>query len=107
VVMLDSGMGTVERVAANQNEFCDLCEDPENLSDYFAIPLVDGMAEAGTTLAGGQCFTFRHPPVTGGEYEVENVAVTDIANHFAGYGKIHEDVRDLPDGREVEIDWVP
>lgn len=107
VVMLDSGMGKVEEVAETQTKFCDLCEDPENLSDYFAIPLVDGLAEAGTTLAAGQCFTFRHPPVTGGEYLIENCAVTDIANHFAGYGAIHEQVRDLPDGQEVEIDWTP
>jgi hypothetical protein len=107
VVMLDSGMGKVEQVAKDQTEFCDLCEDPENLSDYFAIPLVDALEEAGTTLAAGQCFTFRHPPVTGGDYTVENAAVTDIANHYAGYGAIHEQVRDLPDGREVEIDWKP
>ncbi|MFT5326734.1 MAG: hypothetical protein ACI8P0_004617, partial [Planctomycetaceae bacterium] len=53
------------------------------------------------------CYTFRHPPVTGGEYEASNVAVTDIANHFAGYGAIHEKVRDVPDGREVEIAWKP
>jgi hypothetical protein len=107
VVMLDSGMGKIEQVAVNQNEFCDLCEEPENLSDYFAIPLVDAMTEAGTTLEAGQCFTFRHPPVTGGEYDVSNVAVTTISNHFAGYGKIHEQVRDVPDGRQVELDWKP
>lgn len=107
VVMLDSGMGRVEEVATSQGDFCDLCEVPENLSDYFAIPLVDALAEAGTTLEAGQCFTFRHPPVTGGEYSVENTAVTDIANHYTGYGAIHEKVRDLPDGRVVEIDWKP
>jgi hypothetical protein len=107
VVMLDSGMGKVEQVAGSQNEFCDLCEEPENLSDYFAIPLVDGMADSRTMLETGQCYTFRHPPVTGGEYELENVAVTEIANHFAGYGKIHKQVRDVPDGRQVELDWKP
>ena len=45
--------------------------------------------------------------MTGGEYEVSNVAVTEIANHFAGYGNIHEQLRDVPDGRQVELDWKP
>lgn len=107
VLMLDSGMGKVEQVAKDQKDFCDLCEKPEELSDYFAIPLVDAMVASDAELGDGQCYTFRHPPVTGGEYEVSNVAVTEIANHFAGYGKIHEQLRDVPDGRQVELDWKP
>ena len=94
-------------MAKNQTKFCDLCEEPENLNDYFAIPLVDAMVEFGAMLDDGQCYTFQHPPVTGGEYEASNVAVTDIANHYSGYGKIHEQVRDVPDGRQVEIAWKP
>ena len=107
VLMLDVGMGRVEHVAENQNHFCDLCEDPENLSDWFAIPLVDALQEAGTELEAGQCFTFRHPPVTGGEYTVENSAATSIENQYAGMGAVHSQVRDVPDGREVELQWAP
>ena len=51
-------MGQVEQVAKDQVEFCDLCEKPEELSDYFAIPLVDAMVESEAALSGGSVTRF-------------------------------------------------
>ena len=107
VHQLDVGMGSFEKVADSQNHFADLCEDPENVSDWLMIPLVDELEAAGLSLSPNQCYTYRQIPVVGGDYSVENTTVTDIAHHLNGLGRIHSQVRNLPDGSLVNVTWNP
>jgi Domain of unknown function (DUF1851) len=44
------------------------------------IPLVDQLLAAGVTLKKGECYSFKQPPVLGGDYTVENTCVLPIAD---------------------------
>jgi hypothetical protein len=67
------------------------------------IPLIDKLVACGITLQPGQCYSYRTPPILGGDYSVENSCVISLYDHFAGYGKLQEQIKDIPDGTEVRI----
>jgi len=96
VHVLDSAAGETSLVAGSVDEFRALLGDPGFVRDYFGVEMVATLREAGVTLASGQVYGYRVPPVLGGEYAVENVEPTDIEVHFSLAGQIHQQVRGLP-----------
>lgn len=63
---------------------------------------------AGNELAAGydrsgQCYSFRQLPVLGGTYAPENRMAFPIREHFRGWGSVHRQMADLPDGSHVII----
>src|SRR5262245_15565216 len=75
VQMLDVGAGSLTRLAANREEFCQKIDEDDNANDWLMIPLVDKMVLAGKVLQPGKCYGFIVPPLIGGRCEVENGAV--------------------------------
>ncbi|WP_194852826.1 T6SS immunity protein Tdi1 domain-containing protein [Nocardia sp. SYP-A9097] len=62
--------------------------------------------EAGGLLPGpGEIYDFSHPLVLGGELEVENVEVTDMSVSLNILGQIHDQVRRIPPGAKVNIQF--
>jgi hypothetical protein len=98
VHVLDVAAGELSQVARSTEEFRALLGDREFVAGHFAVEMVGDLRQAGRSLASGQIYTFKTPPVLGGEYELENVEVTDIEVHFSVNGQIHEQVRALPPG---------
>ncbi len=105
VHMLDVGGGTLEQLADSQDDFCALCDDPDNAEELLMIPLVDELVAAGMTLGYGECYGYRMPPALGGEYTLENAHVLPIPEHFAFHAEIHEQLKDVPDGTEISIEF--
>lgn len=103
VHMLDVGAGTFDRVAASRDEFCTRIDDPETAAGWLMIPLVDRLVEAGVRLGPGQCYGFKTPPVLGGEYAVKNIGPLALADYLGAYGSLHSQLKDLPDGTQVEL----
>ena len=103
VHMLDTGRGSLERIAASRAEFADLCDQDQNAEDWLAIPLVDDLVAAGHALGPGQCYSYRELPLLGGSYDVENFRVVTLAEHFKALGPIHEALKDVPDGTHVVL----
>ena len=101
--MLDVGRGSLEKVAEHRDDFAQKVNIDDNVNDWLMIPLVDQLVAFGLTLSAGQCYTYRQPPVLGGDYTVDNVVVMDIPQHYAVYGSIHQQIKDVPDGTEVRI----
>lgn len=101
VHVLDSAAGEVSPVADSVDELRALMRDPEFVQNFFAVEMVADLREAGITLAPGQVYGYRVPPVLGGEYEIENAEPTDIEVHFHLTGQIHQQVRGLPPGTSV------
>jgi hypothetical protein len=54
-------------------------------------------------LGKNEVYSFKKLPIIGGEYSVDNIEPTDISVHFTLTGMIHEQIKDLPDGTEVQI----
>lgn len=58
-------------------------------------------------LAEGKCFSFITPLGLGGEIKADNVMIIPISEHFRGFGEIFRQIKDLPDGAQVQIRVVP
>lgn len=103
VLMLDIGSGTLTKLAESREDFLRKSDEDDNADDWLMIPLVDELTAAGIVTGPGECYTYRTPPVLGGEYTVENTAVLKIVEHYGFYGSIHEQLRGVPDGAKVVL----
>jgi hypothetical protein len=103
VHMLDIGAGALERIADGRDDFAAKLDEGNNANEWLMIPLVDKLVANGITLAAAQCYSYKHPPVLGGAYTVENTCVVPIAQHLGAHGSIHNQIKDVPDGSKVVI----
>jgi hypothetical protein len=103
---LNMGTGRYQAVAASEEEFQRVVQDPDNNSLWFGAVLIDELLAAGKILGPGQCYCYRQLPMLGGEYEPANFVIYDVAHHFRVWGPIHELLRDVPDGTTVEFEIV-
>lgn len=101
IFWLDAGWGKFTEVAASGEEFKAEMVKPENASEWFVPQLVGELLSAGLTLAPGECFSYKVPPVLGGQIEVENFEPTDLQVHFGILGQVHEQVKDLPPDTQI------
>ena len=102
VHMLDVGACVIRRVADSRDHFADLLDADDNANNWLLIELVDDCVAAGLTLAPDQCYSFKVPPILGGNYMVENVAPTDLSVHYSILGDIYRQTKDLPDGTRIK-----
>ena len=105
VHMLDVGCGTFKRLADSQVHLGDLLDDVDNANDWLMIPLIDRLVEAGKVLRPGTCYSYVQLPVIGGEYSVENTMIVPIEEHFGMNAEIQLQIKDLPDGTNVRINF--
>ena len=101
--MLDVGAGTLKEVARSREEFGARMDEPGVADDLLMIPIVDQLVASGIVLGSGQCYSFRQLPVLGGTYTPENRMAFPIREHFGGWGSVHRQMADLPDGSHVII----
>jgi len=105
--VLDVGSGELRFIAEDSNAFRDLLTDREFVADEFVVQIIGDFLTDGPKLLPGQIYSFKHPPVLGGDYDSENLEPIDIQVHFSVLGQIHHQVHDLPPGTpitEIRID---
>jgi len=102
VHFLDVGAGQIHPVAGSSEEFRTLVADKEFVVNHLAVQMVGALMQAGMRLGQGQIYSFKVPPVLGGQYALDNVEMTDIAVHFSIGGQICWQSRDLPEGAPVD-----
>lgn len=107
VHLLDTGSGSLRRLADSREEFADRMDQDDNANQWLMIPLVDRLVAAGMHLSTGRCYGFRTPPVLGGPYTVENTAIISTEEHLRFCGSLHEQIRDIPDGGKVILRVQP
>jgi hypothetical protein len=103
---LDIGVGQLKQVASSIAEFENAVADPDNASLWFGASFIDELRTAGKTLASQECYSYIQLPMLGGEYEPANFRVYDVVTHFRVWGPIHEKLRDVPDGTQIEFEIV-
>jgi hypothetical protein len=87
VHLLDVGTEHVSRIAASRDDFLKKVEEGTNAKQWLATPLIDECVAAGMTLAPGQCYGFKVAPLLGGDYVLENMVPTGLAEHYAAMAK--------------------
>ena len=93
--------GSLSEVASSLAEFQSLLSDQKFISNYFAVEMVSDLFHSGLRLDADQIFSFKIPPVLGGEYVLSNIESTDIAVHFSLAGQLHEKISKLPPGTTI------
>ena len=102
VHMLDVGGATLEQVADDRDHFATIIDEGENANNWLMIPLVDKCVAAGLHLSSGQIYSYKTPPILGGDYTVDNAEICDLEVHFSVLGQIQNKIKDLPDGTKVD-----
>ena len=100
---LDTGSGTLRQVAATRDEFCAICDDPEQANFFLMVPLVDELVAAGRTLRTGECYSYQLAPAFEGTFTPDNVVVRTIADHYNIFGPQHLLTKDIPDGTSIQF----
>jgi len=102
VHFLDVGRGEIHAVAGSDEELRSLLASKDFVVNYLAVQMVGAMMKAGRRLEPSQIYSFKVPPVLGGQYDLNNVEATEIAVHFSLAGQLHEKVRNLPPGTPID-----
>ena len=107
VQWLNTGVGEVTTVAANEDEFREALGG-ERATDWFLPGLVTTLHEAGKRPGEGECFTYAiYPVFAEGKYEVWNFAPVPAREHFSVSGQLHREIAELPDGAAVRLSVEP
>jgi hypothetical protein len=101
VHLLSAGTGTLSRVSEDVTGFRQLLADRAFVLDNLAPGVVAKLRDSGRSLGQGQLYSYRVPPVLGGEYNADNLEPTDIGVHFSLLGQINQRARALPEGTVV------
>jgi len=92
-----------EVVAENKQDFVEWLDDPDKMTVWFLAPLVDRLVSQGKCLPPGQCYSFITPLGLGGQITEDNVIMIPIEKHFTSFGRIFQQVRDLPHGTQIRL----
>ncbi|WP_276371087.1 T6SS immunity protein Tdi1 domain-containing protein [Chryseolinea sp. H1M3-3] len=106
VYWLDIGGGELKLVANSIESFEEKLKNIDQLNEWFMINLTTDLRLSDKKLKDGQLYSYKKLPILGGEYTVENFAPMDIEAHFRFTGYIHKQIKNLPDGAEIEIKLV-
>ncbi len=98
---LDVGAGKLQKIAQNVDEFKRLIQQRANADQWFIPLLVGDLITSGVRLAPGQCYSYKKPPILGGQIEPSNFEPMDLSVHFSILGQIHRQVKDLPPGTKI------
>lgn len=100
---LDTGAGTLTKVASSPVEFEELIKDNEKTAHWFMTDLYLELQEQKIFLRENEVYSFQNLPLLGGQYSIDNIKPTDISVHFATCGQMCEMLKDIPDGTKVQL----
>jgi hypothetical protein len=100
VSFLDTIAGTCEPAAPSVAEWERTVEDIEIFDKWF-MPGLFSLLRAAAPLTRGECYSPLHPPVLGGTYSIDNWRPVLWRVHFSHTGRMHEAIKDLPDGTAI------
>jgi hypothetical protein len=90
-------------VAEHKQDFEEWLADPDKMAEWFLAPLVDRLVSVGKILPTENCYSFITPLGLGGQLTEDNVMMIPIKEHFIYFGEIFQQIKDLPDGAQVEL----
>jgi len=106
IYWLNTGTAEVTRVAASRTEFLELLRT-DKADEWFMPDLIEQLNAAGKVLEPDGCYTYVTLPIfSEGKYDVSNLNPVPAAEHFGLTGEIHRQVRNLPDGSKVKLQWT-
>ena len=100
---LDTGAGTTEEVASSWSEFRTTLANPERAAELLLQPVVEQFLQSCGPLPPGKCLGYKTLPIFGGDYSGANRVPLPALEHYLFTGEVHQLVKDLPEGGQVEL----
>lgn len=94
------------QIAANLDEYEALRNDSEFIFDWEMENLVQTAREVVGLIDEHTCYCLVIPGVLGGEYEPDNLSTISRLELIAFAGDVAEQIKDLPDGAQVQFKFV-
>jgi hypothetical protein len=101
--ILQTSAATYSVIAKDATDFCEWLADPDKLAEWFLAPLVDRLEKAGRTLTPDRCYCFKQPLCLGGGFDDSNIGTIAVRESFLAYGELFRQIKDLPDGAQINI----
>jgi hypothetical protein len=101
VWFLDTVEGNVSRQWDSPNDLQQQLNTRDGQDRFLMAGLVETAVGAGLVAGQGEVLSFKVPPVLGGQFDVDNLDVTDLVVALSVAGQIHRQVKDLPPGTQV------
>jgi hypothetical protein len=101
ILFLDCTAGELTPVAEDPAAITARMQDPEFVREFLDVDTVAEMRKLGVRLSDGNVYSWKQPPILGGQRDASNLEPTDAEVHFAIAGQIHERVKDLPAGTPI------
>lgn len=73
----------------------------EGQDQYLLGGLAFAASDAGLVLTDDEVYSFKIPPVLGGQFDVANIEVADFVVAVNLLGQIHQQVKTLPPGSKI------
>ena len=96
-----------EVVAESIEEYNTLIKNEEFLEDWFMTAMVKEAEKLLGTLEAGQKYHMVIPGILGGEYGGSNVKVAPLHEIVRFSGDLGKQIKDLPEGAQIELKVVP
>ncbi len=93
-------------VASSATEYEALLHDGEFIDDWAMSGLTEVAERQHGSQAADRCFCFKVPPVLGGDYDLPNIGTIGIHELIRFSGDIAHQIKDLPEGAQVQLKVV-
>lgn len=90
-------------IANNQQELDNLSKDPEFLEDWRMSALIEAAKDNVGLLSEGRKYCLVVPGVLGGAYDASNIKSVPLIELIRFSGDLGRQIRDLPDGEQVQL----
>jgi hypothetical protein len=98
---LDMLKGKLRPLASSEEELWTKLTDRRLRKFLLSTFTVRDLQQEGCTLAPGQCYSPKHPPILGGDPDKENLERCDIQVHASIMGQLHRQVKNLAPGTKI------
>ena len=95
-----------EVIANNREELDALSINQEFLEDWHMQSLVEQANEHLGPLTNGQKYCLVTPGVLGGEYAISNIKTVPLIELIRFSGHVAKEIKDLPDGAQIQLKVV-
>lgn len=102
ILFLDTLDGELEVIADSLDEFKTLLNDSDFVIDYFSIELLAPLLDL--EMPQDTVYSFKKPPVLGGEINSANLELFDVQTHFDDMGELWDEITKEFDEEELALD---
>jgi len=107
IYWLQTDFGDLTKIADSLSQFDQYLKDTDKVDNWFLPLLIEKLILAGKTLKEKEVYSFKKPPILGGDYSVDNLDPTDMSVHFAFSGQICQQAKNLPPGIKINLKYKP